>query len=75
MLQQQQNLGRRFGTSKIHLSPPPVAWAAVRSKAVGMLLLIRFLIVTPSVEFCNCSMLCCVLLCVHSRLQSSRWGG
>ena len=23
MLQQQQNLGRRFGTSKMHLSPPP----------------------------------------------------
>ena len=25
VLQQQQNLGRRFGTSKMHLSPPPVA--------------------------------------------------
>ena len=23
VLQQQQNLGRRFGTSKMHLSPPP----------------------------------------------------
>ena len=34
----QQNLGRRFGTSKMHLSPP-VAWAAVRSKAVVLLLL------------------------------------
>ena len=33
-----QNLGRRFGTSKMHLSPP-VAWAAVRSKAVVLLLL------------------------------------
>ena len=24
------------------------------------------LIVTPIVGFCNCSMFCCVLLCVHS---------
>ena len=38
LLQQQQNLGRRFGTSKMHLSPP-VAKAAVRSKAVVLLLL------------------------------------
>ena len=36
LLQQQQNLGRRFGTSKMHLSPP-VAYAAVRSKAVVLL--------------------------------------
>ena len=40
MLQQQQNLGRKFGTSKMHLSPP-VALTAVRSKAVVLLLLIR----------------------------------
>ena len=38
VLQQQQNLGQRFGTSKMHLSPP-VAKAAVRSKAVVLLLL------------------------------------
>ena len=36
--QQQQNLGRRFGTSKMHLSPP-VAKAAVRSKAAVLLFL------------------------------------
>ena len=24
------------------------------------------LIVTPIVEFCNCSIVCCALLCVHS---------
>ena len=24
------------------------------------------LIVTPIVRFCNCSMFCCALLCVHS---------
>ena len=40
VLQQQQNLGRRFGASKMHLSLL-VAWAAVLSKAVVLLLLIR----------------------------------
>ena len=39
VIQQQQNLGRRFGTSKMHLSPP-VAWAAVPSKAVVLLFLL-----------------------------------
>ena len=38
--EQQQNLGRRFGTSKMHLSPLE-AKAAVRSKAVVLLFLIR----------------------------------
>ena len=61
VLQQQQNLGRRFGSSKMHLSSPPVALAAVRSKEVRLLL-----IVTPIVGFCNCCMFCCALLCVHS---------
>ena len=42
--------------------PYSVALAAVYSKAVVPLLLI----VTPIVGFCNCSMFCCVLLCVHS---------
>ena len=46
VLQQQQNLGRRFGTGKMHLSPQ-VAWAAVRSKAVVLLLLIRCLLLLP----------------------------
>ena len=32
VLQQQQDLGRRLSTSKMHLSPP-LALAAVRSKA------------------------------------------
>ena len=45
----------------MHLSLP-VALAAVCSKAVVLLLLI----VTPVVGFCNCSMFCCALLCVHS---------
>ena len=49
------DLGQRFGTSKMHLSSP-VALAAVRSKAVVLLLL---MIVTPFVGFCNCPMFCC----------------
>ena len=40
VLQQQQNLGQRFGNSKMHLSLP-VTLAAVCSKAVVMLSLIR----------------------------------
>ena len=40
---------RRFGTSKMHLSPPPppVARAAVRSKAMVMLLLTCCLLLLP----------------------------
>ena len=44
VLQLQQNLGRRFGTSKMQLSPL-VVLVAVRSKAVVLLLLIRCLFV------------------------------
>ena len=40
------HLGRRFGTSKMHLSPP-VAYAAVRSKAVVLLLLTFCLLLLP----------------------------
>ena len=38
--------------------------AAVRS--YGSVVVDSLLIVTPIVEFCNCSMFCCALLCVHS---------
>ena len=38
-----------------------MAVAAVRSKAVALLLLV----VTHIVGFCNCSVFCCALLCVH----------
>ena len=43
----------------------PVALAAVFSKAVVLLLLL-LLIVSLIVGFCNCSMFCCAILCVHS---------
>ena len=42
----QQNQGRRFGTSKIHLSPPKV-YAAVSSKAAVLLMLILYLLLLP----------------------------
>ena len=43
-----------------------MAWAAVRSMAMVLLLLI--IIVTPAVGVCNCSMFCCTLLFVHSSI-------
>ena len=46
VLQEQQNLGRKFGTCEMHLSQQ-LAKAAVSSKAVVLLLLI----VTPIVGF------------------------
>ena len=32
----------------------------------GSVVVDSLLIVTPIVRFCNCSMFCCALLCVHS---------
>ena len=43
-----------------------MAKAAVRSKAVILLLLTFLFIVTPIVGVCNCSMFCCTLLYVDS---------
>ena len=51
----------------MHLSPP-VTWAAVRSKAMALLLLLFLFIVTPIVGVCNSSMFCCSLLSVHSSI-------
>ena len=45
-----------------------MALAAVRSKAVVLLLLTFLFIVTPIVGVCNCSMFCCLLLYVHSSI-------
>ena len=60
---------KRFGTSKMHLSPPVATAAyAVPSKAVVLLLLTFCFIVTPIVGVCNCSMFCCTLLYVHSSI-------
>ena len=77
MLQQQQNLGRRFGASKMHLSPspPPPRWLwllSVRSKAV--VVVDSILIVTPVVGFCNNYMFCCALLYIHSSFAITLMG-
>ena len=45
-----------------------MAWAAVRSKVVFLLLLTFLFIVTPIVGVCNCSIFCCMLLYVHSSI-------
>ena len=68
VLQPWHNLGQRFGASRMHLSPPPppVAWAAVHSRAVVLVVVDLLFIVTPIVRVCNCSVLCCTLLYVHS---------
>ena len=66
VLQQQQNLWRRFGTSKMHLSPQ-VALTAVPSKTVVLLLFL--FIVTPIVGVRNflcfvVHILCPAYLCI-----------
>ena len=57
------NLGRGIGASEMHLSPP-VAWAAVRSKGVVLLLLTFCLLLLPLWESVIV-LCCCTLLCVH----------
>ena len=54
-----QSLGRRIGTSKMHLSPPPPS----RSKAVVLLLLIRCLLLLTLYVGVSClEMLWCYLV-------------
>ena len=57
--EQQQNLGRRIGTSEMHLSLSP-------SSLSGSIVVDSLLIVAPIVGFCVCSVFCCTLLCVLS---------
>ena len=63
--------GEDFGTSKMHLAPPPPP------RGLGCLSVLRWwfcccvvvdfsFIVTLIVGVCNCSMFCCTLLYVHS---------
>ena len=63
---QQQNIGRRFGASKMHFWPP-VALTAVRLRRWFCCCLFA-VNVTPIVGFCNCSMYCCELLCIRSKI-------
>ena len=71
LFQQQQNLGRRFGTSKMHLSPL-VAKAAVRSKAVVLLLLTFCLLLQWESVIVLCFVVCYIMSILV--LQSSWWG-
>ena len=54
-----KNLGQRFGTSKMYLSLPILAWGG------GSVVVDFLFIVAPIVGVCNCSMFCCTLLYVH----------
>ena len=66
VLQQQQHLGRRFGTSKMNLSPTPPGLGYCPFQVGGSAVVDSLLIVAPIVGFCSCSMFCCALLCAHS---------
>ena len=66
MFQQQRNLGRRVGTIKMHLSPPPSSLCCCPFQGGVSVVVDSLLIVTPIKGFCNCSMSCCTLLCVLS---------
>ena len=71
MFEQQQNLGQRFSAIKMHLShlSLPVAWAAARSRAAVLLLLIYCLMYFQLFVEVLCLPLflfCYALLYVHS---------
>ena len=51
----------------MHLSPS-VAYAAVCSKGMALLLFTFCLLLLPLKGVCNCSMYCCTLLYVHSSI-------
>ena len=61
MLQQQQNLGRRFGTLS-----PSVALAAVRSKAMVLFLVIRYCLFNSSFSIISVGKRELALLCLPS---------
>ena len=69
---QQQNLGRRIGASKMHLSPPPpVASTVVRSKAVVLFVLIQCLLLISLFKWVLCwSLFFDEVLGVFSRFAS-----
>ena len=70
-----KNLGRRFGTSKMYLSPPPPGGlGCFRSTAVVLLLLTFYLLLLPLFE--SVTVLCFVVRYFMSILvlQSSKLG-
>ena len=60
-------MGKRFGTSKMHLSPPG-GLGCCPFLGGGSVVVDFLFIVTPIVGVCNCSMFCCTLLYVHSSI-------
>ena len=56
-----------FGTSKMHLSPPG-GLGCCPFLGSGSVVVELLFIVTPIVGVCNCSMICCTLLYVHSSI-------
>ena len=58
------NLGQRFGTSKMHLSPSVDRLLSVLRWWFCCCCI--FVFATPIVGVCNCSMFCCTLFYVHS---------
>ena len=68
MLQQRHNLGRRFGTNKMHLSPQWLLMLSVLRR--WFCCFDSLLIVNPILGVCSCSMFVRYILV----LQSSRWG-
>ena len=67
VLQQQQNQGRGFGASGVHLAPPGGLGCCPFWGGCSVVVAFLF-IVTPIAGVCNCSMFCCALLCVHSSI-------
>ena len=50
----------------MHLSPNPSGFGCCPFLGGGYVVVDSLLIVAPIVGFCDCSMFCCALLCVHS---------
>ena len=74
VLQKQQNQGRRFGTSKVHWSPPPpVTLATVRSKAVVLLLIRCWLLLLLWDSVIVLCLAVCYIVSILV-LRSSLWG-
>ena len=63
VLQKQQNLGRRFGASRIHSSPQWIRLLPVLKR--WFCCVDSLLIITPILGFYNCSIFCYAVLCVH----------
>ena len=64
MLQKQQNLGEDLVPVKYSCAPSGFSYCPFEGG--GSFAVDSLLSVAPNVGFCNCSLFCCALLCVHS---------